>query len=270
MYRSRKEQQRQVRAAGGKPGRSNWFKKGGATNVLKVPATPESELAEAAKAALARTSAPSGLVAKVVEEPGPSVKSCLVKSNVFPRESCGRLLCPWLARGESCRERCYTEGVTYVGRCKRCREKQLEEGVLEKDVVDEVYIGETHRSIVTRCKSHFDLYKPGKAGAGARQVEGEGGEEDEEMRKAGSWMREHTLQCHQGVFSQDKLLDYEFFPIHAHSKVLRRQLEEAILLDWAQGRGVLKLGKEVLRVNRQVLNWKFEHWRPKPVFIVGR
>ena len=52
--------------------------------------------------------------------------------------------------------------------------------------------------------------------------------------------------------------------------VLRRQLEEAILLDWAQGRGVLKLGKEVLRVNRQVLNSKFEHWRPKPVFIVGR
>ena len=101
-------------------------------------------------------------------------------------------------------------------------------------------------------------------------MEGEGGKEDEEMRKAGSWMREHTLQCHQGVFSQDKLLDYEFFPIHAHSKVLRRQLEEAILLDWAQGRGVLKLGKEVLRVNRQVLNSKFEHWRPKPVFIVGR
>ena len=90
------------------------------------------------------------------------------------------------------------------------------------------------------------------------------------MRKAGSWMREHTLQCHQGIFSQNKLLDYEFFQIHAHSKVLRKQLKEAILLDWAQGRGVLKLGRETLIVNRKVLNSKFEHRRPKPVFIVWR
>ena len=58
MYRSRKEQQDQVRATGGKTGKSNWFKRGGATNVLRVPATLKSELAEAAKAALARSSAP--------------------------------------------------------------------------------------------------------------------------------------------------------------------------------------------------------------------
>ena len=90
------------------------------------------------------------------------------------------------------------------------------------------------------------------------------------MRKAGSWMREHTLQCHQGIFSQDKMKDYEFLVINTHSKVLKRQLEEAILLDWAQSRGVLKLGKMTFRVNRRVLNSKFEHWRPKPVFIVGR
>ena len=55
-----------------------------------------------------------------------------------------------------------------------------------------------------------------------------------------------------------------------HRKVLRRQLEEAILLDWAQVRGVLKLGRDVLRVNRNVLNSKLEHWRPKPIFIVRR
>ena len=83
-------------------------------------------------------------------------------------------------------------------------------------------------------------------------------------------MREHTLKCHQGIFSRDKLQDYEFFLLHSHTKVLKRQLEEAILLDWAQGRGVLKLGRRVFRVNRNVLNSKFEHWRPKPVFIVGR
>ena len=57
------------------------------------------------------------------------------------------------------------------------------------------------------------------------------------MRKAGSWMREHSVKCHQGVFSQDKMQDFEFIVINTHSKVLKRLLEEAILLDWAQAGG---------------------------------
>ena len=73
-------------------------------------------------------------------------------------------------------------------------------------------------------------------------------------------MREHTLECHGGVFSEDKTEDYEFILLNSHGKVIRRQ----------QGRGVLMLGRRVYRVNRGVLNSKFEHWRPKPVFIVGR
>ena len=269
MYRSRQEQQEQVRAAGGKASKSNWFKKSGATNVLRVPATKDSYLAKAVETALERTASPTGLVTKVVEEPGPSVRSSLVRSNPFPRSSCGRELCPWLARGEECAERCYQEGVTYLSRCKRCREEQLVEGVREEEVVDQVYIGESHRSVVTRCRSHLDLYKPGR-GRGGREVEGGGEGEDEEVRKAGSWMREHTLLCHGGVFSEDKLEDYEFFILRVHSKVLRRQLEEAILLDWAETRGIIKIGRRIFRVNKKVLNSKFEHWRPRPVFIVGR
>ena len=35
------------------------------------------------------------------------------------------------------------------------------------------------------------------------------------MRKTGSWMREHTPQCQQGVFSEDKLLNYECFTVEA-------------------------------------------------------
>ena len=99
------------------------------------------------------------------------------------------------------------------------------------------------------------------------QLEEEGERDDE---KAGSFMREHTLKCHGGVFSTNKMDDYEFLVINKHKKVLRRQLEEAILLDWAQGRGMIKLGKRTLRMNQNVLNSKFEHWRPRPVFIVGR
>ena len=101
-------------------------------------------------------------------------------------------------------------------------------------------------------------------------MEGGAGEEDEESMKAGSWMREHTLKCHGGDFSVDKLQDYEFILLHHHSKVLRRQLEEAILLDWAQSRGVIQLGKRSYKICKNVLNSKFEHWRPRPVFIMGR
>ena len=71
---------------------------------------------------------------------------------------------------------CYMEGVIYLDRCWRCREKQLEDGVVEKDVVYEVYMGESHRSIVARCRSHLDR-EGGKGGAGASKMEGRGGDE---------------------------------------------------------------------------------------------
>ena len=90
------------------------------------------------------------------------------------------------------------------------------------------------------------------------------------MRKADSWMREHTLQCHGGEFSNNKMDDYEFVFLRSHTKVLRRQLEEAIFLAWAQGRGCIRVGKLIFKVNRKILNSKIEHWRPRPVFIVGR
>ena len=101
--------------------------------------------------------------------------------------------------------------------------------MVEKDVVDELYMGESPRSIVTRCLSHFDLYQPGKGGAGASQLWGrEGGEEDQELQKACSRIREHTLKCHKGIFSKNQFLDYEILLLHSHTKVFKRQLEETI------------------------------------------
>ena len=267
MYRNRREQKTDIEAAGGKASKSNWFQKSGATNLLRVPATPASGLAKAVEAALGRTAAPTGLRAKVADEPGRSVKSWLVKSNQFLRKSCGRKLCPWLARGEDCQERCYLEGVTYLARCRRCRQRQVQEGVEEREIVDQCYIGETHRSVVTRSETHFSLYKPGGGGGGGAVRAGqgqEGGGRGEDEEKAGSWMKEHTVNFHGGVLSTDKMSDYEFIVLNQHRKVLRRQLEEAILLDWAQVRGVLKIGKRVFKVDRMVLNSKFEHWRPRP------
>ena len=57
---------------------------------------------------------------------------------------------------------------------------QMTEGVKEKELVDQGYIGESHISVVTRYGSHFDLYKPerfgcgGAAGGVRREVQGGG------------------------------------------------------------------------------------------------
>ena len=90
-----------MKEAGGKATKSNWFKKEGATNVLILPATPESELAKAVEVALARTTASSGLVAKVVEEPGPSVRASLVKSSPFPGPPADASFAPGWLQGRS-------------------------------------------------------------------------------------------------------------------------------------------------------------------------
>ena len=100
------------------------------------------------------------------------------------------------------------EGVTYLARCRRCRERQVLEGVQEKDIIDECYIGKSHRSVFTRSEAHFSIYKPGKGGV-SNQLEEEKGEMSE-LEKTGSFMMEHTIKCHGGVSSTYKMDDYEF------------------------------------------------------------
>ena len=53
IYRNKKEQKTEVEAAEGRASKCNWFQKGGATNLLRVPATPVNGLAKAVEAALA-------------------------------------------------------------------------------------------------------------------------------------------------------------------------------------------------------------------------
>ena len=37
--------------------------------------------------------------------------------------------------GEKCRERCYREGIGYMGRCLRCAEQQRQQGKKEEELV---------------------------------------------------------------------------------------------------------------------------------------
>ena len=124
MYRTRKEMTKQWAEEGGKPTKSDWFRKSGATSVFNVPATKNLELALAVEEVLYTGPGPTaqGGKAKVQEKPGTSVRSSLMRANLFPRDSCGKgNRCPWTARGEACRERCYRESIGYIARCLTCR-----------------------------------------------------------------------------------------------------------------------------------------------------
>ena len=73
---------------------ADWFRKGGYTNSLAIPTTPGGRLAALVKETLERCPAPGSTRTKVVERGGRSVRSQLVRSNPFPRKSCGRENCP--------------------------------------------------------------------------------------------------------------------------------------------------------------------------------
>ena len=128
IYRTREEREEACKEAGGRPGRSDWFRKCGASTVISVPATEGSKLASKVREALAAAPDPTGCKTLVVEQPGPSVRQGLVRSDPLPRGSCGRPLCPWAKTEEECRMRCFREGVGYVGRCRRCYLSQVKEG----------------------------------------------------------------------------------------------------------------------------------------------
>ena len=98
----------------------------------------------------------------------------------------------------------------------RWRERQVLEGVREEHIVDKVYNNETNRSVVQSVNiiSTYTI----------------------QTSRTISLAKQNTLQCNGGVSSTDKIEDNKFFLLNSHTKVLKRQLEEAILLDWDQAR----------------------------------
>ena len=153
---------------------------------------------------------------KVLQGGGVSVHSHLVRTNPFPRRSCGRpdcLLDQYSDRG--CKEKCYKESVGYCGTCSRCKCTQIEEGKEKEEIVDHTYTGETARSIYTRSKQHLADYRSHLPGR--KPVE--------------SWMWCHTLSHHGGeVGPEQGAGDYHFRIQGKFEKPLMRQVDEAVRL----------------------------------------
>ena len=164
---------------------------------------------------------------------------------------------------------CYREGVVYLARCRRCHLQQMEEGKQEQEVVEEVYLGESSRSVVTRAREHHANYqvamkKVAREGSLPRvRVSRPGGQEEEEVS---SWMADHTVTCHQGEVSPELMDDYDFMVIGSWIKPLQRQVEEAVRIRNAMTKGFLWLGKgkrrRKLLVNKRILNRKLENFSP--------
>ena len=108
--------------------------------------------------ALAAAPNPTGCANLVRKQPGPSIKTQLVRPNPSPRESCGRNFCPYARAWGMCQEKCFKESVAYMGRCIRCAEEQRQGGTEEQDIVWENYQGDMSRSKVSRAREHYADY----------------------------------------------------------------------------------------------------------------
>ena len=282
LYRTKEERAAQWAEQGGKATKANWFRRGGHTSILNVPATLGSELANRVREVFQTTTAPPGLRPGVQERPGRSVVGVLTKANPFPRESCGRRLCPWFARGEPCYERCYRESVCYIIFCKVCRreaaeratqdsqqeEEEEQEGREVTDTKEKAYIGETSNTLPTRTETHLEVYsqamRPGRRQGGNPRRQGEEREE-EEGEETSSWMADHMMEAHGGQKSEDPFEDFEFHQLRRFLKALERQVAESVYMELAETRGVVRMGPVLQRVARELCNRKGEmfHFNPR-------
>ena len=147
----------------------------------------------------------------------------IVKSNPFPRQSCGRPTCLLDKLSDrGCMENCFKEGVGYASTCCRCRQNQQDEGKSLQEAVNYCYTGETARSLYTRAKQHLDSYRSHLPGR--KPIE--------------SWMWDHTVSHHGGVVGPDQGAgDYSFRIQGRFSKPLNRQVDEAVRLGQIDGHG---------------------------------
>ena len=261
MYRTREERERQWEEQGGRPTKADWFRKGGFTSVLNVPATPGSELAGRVEEVLRTVPGPTGSRPRVQERPGRSILAQLTTNTTFPRESCGRKYCPWVARGEACWERCYRENICYVAFCLKCRERQQQQNPGGANTVEGAYLGECSRSIVFRIESHFTNYRQTMN----KQRRRGGFNPGEASEDTSSFMADHIREEHGNQASDNPFDDFEFHLLSTYKKVLERLVAESVWIEWAKTKGMVKVGPTRTKVFKELLNrqGEFYHFNPR-------
>jgi hypothetical protein len=247
LYRSREERIAMKERTKVSSLKDTWFRKGGYTSTLTVPATPDGVLAEVVRKNLEKGRQPSGTKTKVLEDGGRSSRCGLVQSNQFPRQRCSRSDCQLCLQQEGKRVMCDKENIGYEGECSRCPARTY------------AYIGETSKTGYTRLSQHLAAYRA--ASTARLPAQPDPGVLGYEVRPkaAKSWMWEHTRDIHAGVVGQSGGMgDYKVKVVEKFQKCLYRQVDEDVRMqEFEAGGGVL-------------LNSKYEYFMPKSVQPVFR
>ena len=235
IYRSREERLRELQVKGGKSTRDNWFRKveGGerVTSVFRVPFTPDGELKERVGKSIKSNRAPEGIFTKVQEDSGSQLKSSVMKSDPFPRNTCQRDLCPLTRGGQECRERCFQAHCNYAILCTRCdppdevslsshsRKPPPASCDPPADETDaaviraphHVYLGETSRGCYIRFTAHITKYK-----------------------SKTNFMWDHVQKVHDGVRGENPANDFYMKLWSVDGEPIRRVVRESVLIKRAR------------------------------------
>ena len=184
----------------------NWFRAGGYTSIVWVPATPDGILATQVQKDLATTRAPKGTKVKVLQKGGRVASRQLMRTNAYPKAHCNRDKCV-LCKQEGdagCMGRCWEGPCGYAGLCTRCPADDLRSGVEPNKVKQSVYHGETSKTAYGRIKEHMEGYL---------------------SKQPGNWMWDHTSDEHEGVIGTT---DYSFSITGTFRDPTTRITDEAI------------------------------------------
>ena len=146
--------------------KTNWSTRGGHIAPIFVPPTPNSELAKMLRK-VAESEAEAGVMFKIVETGGNSVKSLIEKSNPTATRGYDETNCMACQDGRGKGGNCRLSNIQYEVECQLCPQGNKS-----------VYIGESSRNIYTRIKEHQASYI---------------------NRNEKSFMMKHQQREHQGV-----------------------------------------------------------------------
>ena len=148
LYRPR-EYERIPRKLEKQKKKMNWSNRGGYISPIFVPPTPNGELANELKL-IAEKEAEAGIMFRIVETGGRSIKSMLQKSNPSSTLGCDAAACLPCRTGQGEGGNCRASGINYQVECQLCPLGQKG-----------VYHGESARNLFTRGGEHEASHRAG-------------------------------------------------------------------------------------------------------------
>ena len=136
----------------------------------------------------------------------------------------------------------------------RHQEQQEDDLIPEENRVQQLYVGESSRTLYSRSKEHIRDYKQA---AKDRVIP-----DQTDPSKKSSWMWEHMYLRHGAPREVNPETDFKFQKISSHRDPLSRQVEEAIRINQAMDRNTItSRSGQIYKVNS--LNRKEEHFAPR-------